>query len=445
MGEIRLKWQGDSSMKHYRNSSKRQSCRLGLRVVVVADSLSSERQQQRRAVVAGQLEQFLVGVHSQDRVAGLTHAFYRYPARFSPLFARAAIQAFTEPGDLVLDPFMGGATTLVEARALGRAGVGLDINSLSCFIARAKTTLMSDADLAAIREWTHTTVGALSMRRPAERATEWIKRGYHRNIDTHDTWAIRKSIELTLSQVSLLRSRTREVFGRAILLRTSQWALDCRTDVPTASQFRKSFISFTDEMITGAKAFRKAVNSPSNRRRTRAPVAVFNRSAEGADQDASIRGFGAPRLILTSPPYPGVHVVYHRWQVLGRRETPAPYWIANSLDGSGLSYYTFGHRKNPGLKTYFEKARSTFRSLAQLADEETLFVQMLAFSDPSWQLSEYLVAMNDAGLVEVPMPQLANAADGRLWRTVPNRKWYADMRGDSGAGSEVVLFHRKLR
>ena len=50
-------------------------------------------------------------------IAGLTHNFYRYPARFSPKLVRAAIEAFTAPGDLVLDPFVGGGTTLVEAIA----------------------------------------------------------------------------------------------------------------------------------------------------------------------------------------------------------------------------------------------------------------------------------------------------------------------------------------
>ena len=57
-------------------------------------------------------------------VAGLTHNFYCYPARFSPQLARAAIEAFTEPGDLVLDPFVGGGTTLVEAMVLGRHAIG---------------------------------------------------------------------------------------------------------------------------------------------------------------------------------------------------------------------------------------------------------------------------------------------------------------------------------
>lgn len=54
------------------------------------------------------LSEFISGVHSADRVSGFTHGFYKYPARFSPVFVRQAILAFTDYGDLVLDPFMGG-------------------------------------------------------------------------------------------------------------------------------------------------------------------------------------------------------------------------------------------------------------------------------------------------------------------------------------------------
>lgn len=58
-------------------------------------------------------------------VSGLTHRFYRYPARFSPQFARACIQSFSKPGDTVLDPFMGGGTTIVEAMTLGRRAINV--------------------------------------------------------------------------------------------------------------------------------------------------------------------------------------------------------------------------------------------------------------------------------------------------------------------------------
>src|ERR1700730_1217566 len=76
-----------------------------------------------------------------EPVRGLTHGFYKYPARFSPVFARTAIETFTEPGDVVLDPHVGGGTTLVEARASGREAVGVDISSLAEFVANVKCTV----------------------------------------------------------------------------------------------------------------------------------------------------------------------------------------------------------------------------------------------------------------------------------------------------------------
>jgi DNA modification methylase len=52
-------------------------------------------------------------IHDRQPVAGLTHNFYKYPARFSPSFVRQAILNFTEPGDLGLDPFMGPGALII--------------------------------------------------------------------------------------------------------------------------------------------------------------------------------------------------------------------------------------------------------------------------------------------------------------------------------------------
>src|SRR5258708_20248089 len=76
-------------------------------------------------------------------VRGLTHGFYKYPARFSPVFAGTAIRAFTQPGDLVLDPHVGGGTTLVEAIAAGREAVGVDISTLAEVVSSIKSTVFS--------------------------------------------------------------------------------------------------------------------------------------------------------------------------------------------------------------------------------------------------------------------------------------------------------------
>src|SRR5947207_11356005 len=93
----------------------------------------------------------------RGEVVGLTHGFYRYPARFSPQFAGAAIEQFTESGDLVLDPFAGGGTALVEALARGRTVIGNDINSLAVFVSQVKTTPLTISETAAMRKWVEET------------------------------------------------------------------------------------------------------------------------------------------------------------------------------------------------------------------------------------------------------------------------------------------------
>lgn len=393
---------------------------------------------------ASLVDALIAGARSTDPVSGFTHTFYKYPARFSPAFVRAAINAFTSPGDVVLDPFMGGATTIVEARALGRRCVGVDISALSLFLARVKATPIAETDLQAVCRWaTRAVKRDLNLRRRVAGSGAWAQLGYHRNIEDRQTWPIRKILELGVASAERLENDSQQMFARAALLRTAQWALDCRSDIPTASRFRTQMLDYLNEMVAGVREYRAAVEEADCSQRRGSPMLLLHRSAEGLDEAEGVRKFGVPRLVLTSPPYPGVHVMYHRWQVLGRKETPAPFWIANSLDGNGLSYYTFGDRNNPGLKTYFRAARTAFQSVARLADRRTVFVQMVAFSNATWQLPAYLDAMNDAGLVELRLPQLATAEDGRLWRAVPNRKWYATKRGpQQGAAREVVLLHR---
>ena len=70
----------------------------------------------------------------------ITHSYHRYPAKFIPQLAARVILENSLPGDLVCDPFMGSATTLVEAIVHDRKAYGTDINPVAALIARAKTT-----------------------------------------------------------------------------------------------------------------------------------------------------------------------------------------------------------------------------------------------------------------------------------------------------------------
>ncbi len=69
---------------------------------------------------------------------GHVHGFHTYPARMHPITASRLVEAFSHPGERVLDPFCGSGTVLVEARLAGREGVGVDANPLAVRLARLK-------------------------------------------------------------------------------------------------------------------------------------------------------------------------------------------------------------------------------------------------------------------------------------------------------------------
>jgi hypothetical protein len=290
---------------------------------------------------------FVCGARDSEPVRGLTHNFYRYPARFSPAFARAAIEAFTEPGELVLDPHVGGSTALVEALALGRDAVGIDISALAEFVGRVKTTVFKLAELDRLDAWVSRLPAAVHMRKPARHFAYYAEQGYYKHLEHSSRWRLRKAIEQGISSAIQLGDPRLESFGRCAVLRTAQWALDGRKNLPSTNEFRAMLAENAATMVAGARELRAAVMKHSEIPKIR----LLHRSAAGVEDDKRMVRWPAPKLVLTSPPYPGVHVLYHRWQVDGRKEAPAPFWIANKLDGSGASYYTMGDRKYPQLKT----------------------------------------------------------------------------------------------
>jgi len=70
-----------------------------------------------------------------------THGFDRYPAKMIPHLARWIIEKYTEVGEIILDPFCGCGTVLVESRVSGRQADGIDINPYAVLLAKAKSGL----------------------------------------------------------------------------------------------------------------------------------------------------------------------------------------------------------------------------------------------------------------------------------------------------------------
>ncbi len=394
-------------------------------------------------ITADTREKLVKAARCKEPVSGLTHEFYRYPARFSPVFAHAVIDAFTQEGQSVLDPFMGGGTTLVEACAMGRRAGGCDVSSLAAFLSRVKTTVYSQDELQAVSDWAVQMADWINLRNDSVRPQQWLRAGYQRNINSRRTWPIRKALELAISRLVDLSSARERALARCILLRTGQWALDSRKSIPSVADFRKQLVPYAEDVIAGAGSFAAAVQaSDRGPRHGELRATCLEGSAANIEMHEELSALCPPKLILTSPPYPGVHVLYHRWQVKGRKETPAPFWIANCMDSKGEAYYTMGGRHESGIETYFEQLIAIFDSLARLADSSTVLAQMIGFSEPDWQLPCYLSALTNAGFHEVRLGERMDTPDCRLWRQVPNRKWHANRQGQTPSCQEVVLFHR---
>lgn len=370
-------------------------------------------------------------------VDGLTHRHYHYPARFSPLLVGRAIETFTDPGDLVIDPYVGGGTTLVEAYARGREAIGSDISTLAAFVSKTKLLTLTAPRAKTFLKLVAEVADSINIHRPEPKFDHWAQLGYFRNLDTSTRWRLRKVIAQAVAAIEAINDPTFESLARCAVLRTAHWALDGRKQLPSTASFRKTFLASASLIADGAVALHQA----SWAFPCRCPR-VLNRSIIGLDGEEAVQRAGPPKLIITSPPYPGVHVLYHRWQVDGRKESPAPFFIANALDGSGESYYTMGGRKAAGLGVYFDQLGGALRSVAAIADETTTLVQVVAFANPEWQLPRYLKVAEQSGWQELGLTELLGEEDGRLWRTVPNRKWHATSRGQTGGAREVVLFHR---
>lgn len=392
----------------------------------------------RESVGSRALEQLKAALIAADHsdAAGSTHTFYHYPARFSSAIARAVVEAFSKPGDWILDPFMGGGTAIVEAVSLDRKVIGVDINALAHFVSDVRTTPLSTSDEDGVRQW------AMNVSTAQPRGDRDAVRGQRvKNLPG----ATRAFIGGALERSRELRRRRQRAFARCALLRLGQWALDCRDFVsPQPRLLAVKLPELTEQMLEGLRQFvvQCGASGVSKREIARRRL-LLHRSAVGLDQDPRLTDLDKrPRLVFTSPPYPSVHVLYHRWQYRGRRETGAPYWIANVPDGYPESYYTGGSRTPTGRQRYFNMIESAYRSIRGAMDPRGIVVQLVGFADASTQLPRFLDAMSKAGFEEVFISQ-GDAT--RLGRRVPNRKWYAKLQGAVDASSELLLLHRPRR
>jgi site-specific DNA-methyltransferase (cytosine-N4-specific) len=132
---------------------------------IIPDQTFFERATQliRRAKDENELLGFLssidVGQSGRKEPQYLTHHIHSYKGRFYPQMIRALVNSVgAKKGDLILDPFCGCGTTLLECYLMDIDSIGIDLHPLACLIARSKIEILSldpKTMINAIRELMH--------------------------------------------------------------------------------------------------------------------------------------------------------------------------------------------------------------------------------------------------------------------------------------------------
>jgi len=361
-----------------------------------------------------------------------THPLYRYPASMSPRIARALVCALTEPGDTVLDPFCGGGTTAIEALAHGRLAVCSDLNNLACLITRSKAQPLTRREIDYLKEWLQCVAlpSVVSRRIPAI------------PLVTNDGGAYAPRTHGLLMRLSDASERisTRKLrrVAQLMILRAGQVCFDCCQKRLAPSVLLDAFKRSASDVLQKLESYSQRCGEVEVAKREGRRLRVLCTDAKTLPSRLRTRARSIS-CVITSPPYPGVHVLYHRWQFRGRKEIELPYSIAGLSNGAPESHYTLGPRHEKGQTSYFGRLQRIFAKLNEALLRGTIVAQVVAFSHPSSQLRKYLAEMEAAGFEEVTV---SGKGQPLVRRSVPNRRWYIRTGSTVSRKCEYVLLHR---
>ncbi len=242
-----------------------------------------------------------LGVRAGERDATLTHPFHAYPARLHPAVARALVEASgAARGGVVLDPFCGSGTVLIEALAAGRHAVGRDLSPLAVELARIKTRITSRAEREAMVSAAY---------RVARAAGEAVRSGEYFAIPRGESLWFAPALLAEVSALAAILSHEKGTAHAAlrmllssILVKVSLQASDSDPrripdkDVPAGTALR--FFGYKSrELSTCLAALAEAVPQGVPWGIPRADIAVDDATELSTVPDGSVDA------VVTSPPY----------------------------------------------------------------------------------------------------------------------------------------------
>lgn len=92
------------------------------------------------------MEKKLLNKKKEERRSKI-HSLHKYYGKLIPAIPAFAIELYAKKDDVVLDPFCGSGTTLVEAQKSGCSAIGIDLDPLATLISKSKTSIIPDVNL----------------------------------------------------------------------------------------------------------------------------------------------------------------------------------------------------------------------------------------------------------------------------------------------------------
>lgn len=229
------------------------------------------------------------------------HYIHPYPAKFIADIPSKLIDILGVPTDtVVLDPFCGSGTTLVEAQRKRIPAVGIDLNPIACLSSRVKTSSIP----CNFMDYANTCVNNARNRNITEK----------RNIKNVDHWfkeEIQKSIQSILEEIDMIKDKSinnaLSLCMSSIIVRISNQDSDTRyAAVEKNVNGEDVYKLFLDACKNLDKLKREESNDTE--------VKIINKNVLKVTKEDIGKSVG---LVITSPPYPNAYEywLYHKYRM----------------------------------------------------------------------------------------------------------------------------------
>lgn len=282
------------------------------------------------------------------------HGFHSYPARLHPVTAARLIEAAAPPGGVVLDPFCGSGTVLVEAAVQQRRARGVDANPLAIELARLKTRPTTPAERAALQEAAEGIAAFAEERRLAKSGPS--RRYPHQDLSQYAIHVLLELDSLRCGIAALPPGETQRALRlvlSALLTKFSKKPGDDAEGGPR--RYAKGFVTRFFVKKTADLCQRSAAYTELLGERGAAVDVTLG--------DARRLSHVPPRsvdLIVTSPPYPGVYDYYEQHATRLR-------WL--ELPTRGFQAHEIGARRNLAELRYDAALSAWQRDFGACLDE----------------------------------------------------------------------------